>query len=153
MATEHFRAGVGIIVTRSDRTVLAIERPRQPGQWQLPQGGIEKGEDPETAALRELEEETGLQRRDVREITRHDDWLVYELPRALRSSRMGLGQTQKWFLYELASEDAVEKLKPNSEAKSFRWTSLDSLAEEVIEFRRPLYRKLANLFRRELSER
>ncbi|MCK6544517.1 RNA pyrophosphohydrolase [Myxococcota bacterium] len=153
MATEHFRAGVGIIVTRADGTVLAIERPRQPGQWQLPQGGIDKGEDAETAALRELEEETGLQRRDVREVTRHDDWLVYELPRELRSSRMGLGQTQKWFLFELVSERAVEKLKPNSEAKSFRWTNLDTLAEEVIAFRRPLYRKLAAIFRERLTRR
>ena len=69
MAKRHFRAGVVIVVRRDDGRVLAFERVDAPGQWQLPQGGVESREDPLDAAWRELAEETGLTSDDAELVT------------------------------------------------------------------------------------
>ena len=77
---QTFRANVGVVVADHAGRVLALSRAGRPGAWQLPQGGLDMGEEPEAAAWRELEEETGLDAEQVELVAEHPRWLTYELP-------------------------------------------------------------------------
>lgn len=146
MASQSFRANVGIVVARSDGQVLVLERLDKPGQWQLPQGGLDVGEEPLDAALRELREETGIPPERVRLLAEHPDWLAYELPPERRRTKTGRGQVQKWFLFRFLGEDDDIRLEPaageRGEFGAYRWVSLKTLLETVWEVRRPIYRAL-----------
>ena len=88
VGVQRFRAGVVIVVRHhDDDRVLAFERTDVPGAWQLPQGGIDKGEEPIDAARRELAEETGLGADDVELVGEYPEWVVYELPAELRAGQ------------------------------------------------------------------
>lgn len=146
MTSQTFRANVGIAVARADGLVLALERIDQPGRWQMPQGGLNVGEEPPAAALRELQEETGLRPEDVELVAEHPEWLAYELPPARRHAGRARGQVQKWFLYRLVSSDADIDLRPpkgeRQEFRAYRWVDLAELAETMWEVKRPIYRAL-----------
>lgn len=138
MASRHFRAGVVAVVERSNGEVLAFERADAPGSWQLPQGGIEVGEDPVDAAWRELKEETGLTDAHVDMVAEHPTWTVYEWPREVSAGRKGIGQAQRWFTFRV-KEDDVEPMPDGSEFVDWRWVSRDWLIEHVIRFRTDAY--------------
>lgn len=142
-----FRAGVGIAVFDAGGRVLALERSAVPGGWQLPQGGIEDDEEPVDALWRELREETGLTRDDVRVIAELPEWLGYELPAEYRSAKTGRGQVHKWFLLRASDDDIPVRTgtTPDSEFRAWRWIDLAELAEQTVAFRRPVYRRLAAL--------
>jgi putative (di)nucleoside polyphosphate hydrolase len=146
MSSQWFRANVGIVVARADGRVLIFERADKPGQWQLPQGGLDVGEEPRDAALRELQEETGISPEHVELIAEHPDWLAYELPPERRRRKTGRGQVQKWFLYRFLGTDAdIDPVPLPGERQEFsacRWMSLADLVEEVWEVRQPIYRAL-----------
>jgi putative (di)nucleoside polyphosphate hydrolase len=143
MRSQFFRANVGIVVARADGCVLAFERSDKPGQWQLPQGGLDEGEEPTEASLRELHEETGITPELVELLAEHPDWLAYELPPGRRRSKTGRGQVQKWFLYRFLGSDADIDLSPpkgeRQEFSAFRWVPLPDLLDEAWEVRRPIY--------------
>jgi len=142
-----FRAGVGIVVFDRQGRVLALERSAIPGAWQLPQGGIEGDEEPVDALWRELWEETGLTAADVQVVAELPEWLGYELPREYRSAKTGRGQVHKWFLLRASTDDVPVRTTAASEVefRSWRWTDLAELAENTVTFRRPVYRRLAEL--------
>ena len=137
MAKPHFRAGVVAVVRRSDGQVMAFERADSPGAWQLPQGGIESGESPEQAVWRELWEETGLTKRDVRLVEQPPHWTIYEWPPAMRTSDR-IGQAHRWFFFEPLDADIVPQ-PDGSEFTDWRWMSAPDLIECVVEFRRGPY--------------
>jgi putative (di)nucleoside polyphosphate hydrolase len=139
---ERFRAGVGLLVLNSAGLVLAIERTGNPGSWQFPQGGLHEGEEPIDGALRELNEETGLEPRHVTLLAEHPEWLAYELPAQYRTKKTGLGQVQKWFLFRFEATDADIQLPPGGEARAWAWRDPEELASSSTEFRRPTYRRL-----------
>ena len=145
MRSQYFRANVGIVIVNDDGHVLAFERVDTPGAWQLPQGGLDAREEPFDAAIRELSEETGLTRADVDYLSEYPEWLAYELPSAKRRRGLGRGQVQRWIIFRWTGDES--RLKPTEvdhpEFRDWRWTDLNELAETVIEFRRPIYRKLA----------
>ncbi len=123
--------------------------------WQLPQGGIDKGEDPYEAALRELYEETSI--RSVKKLGEIEDWLTYDIPgRIVGQAWRGKfrGQTQKWFAFAFTGhEGEIEILKPGgghhkAEFVAWRWESLERAPELVVPFKRPVYERVANEFRR-----
>jgi putative (di)nucleoside polyphosphate hydrolase len=143
--SQVFRANVGIIVLNHQGDVLALERADVPGAWQLPQGGLWVGEDPQRAALRELQEETGLPPEAVEFVAEYPEWLSYELPRDKRSAKTGRGQVQRWLLFKLKEESTQPSLPTNRDAefRSWRWAPLPAIADSAISFRKPIYERLA----------
>lgn len=140
MAKPHFRAGVIAVVRRSDGHVLAFERADLSGEWQLPQGGIESGESPEQAVWRELREETGLGRGQVRLVEEHSAWTIYEWPADMRGSQR-LGQAHRWFFFE-PLHDQLTPEPDGSEFTQWRWMEPAELIEAVVEFRKTPYRQV-----------
>lgn len=146
MPSAHFRAGVVIVVLHPDQhRVLAFERADSPGSWQLPQGGLKAGEDPEEGAWRELKEETGLGKDEVVTRNEHPEWLVYEWPPELQKVKSGqynrLGQVQKWFVFEAKEAD----LHPTPDGKEFvdwQWVEPEWLVDHVPDWRRGPYERV-----------
>jgi len=139
MPSSNFRAGVVAVVTDSRGHLLVFERSDVPGSWQLPQGGIDVGESPVSAAWRELGEETGLGADDVDLVGEHPDWTVYEFPAAVRGSGKRLGQAQRWFLFRARSDDVV----PTPDLVEFvawKWVEPAWLIDHVVAFRAGAYR-------------
>jgi putative (di)nucleoside polyphosphate hydrolase len=156
VTSQTFRANVGIAVARADGLVLALERIDQPDRWQMPQGGLNVGEEPVEASLRELQEETGLRPEHVELVAEHPRWLAYELPPARRRNERARGQVQRWFLYRfLGGDDAIDLTPPKGERqefKAFRWVGLADLAESMWEVKRPIYRALVDEWAERLAE-
>ncbi len=139
MASSNFRAGVVAVVTNSQGKLLAFERGDVPGAWQLPQGGIDVGEEPGVAAWRELGEETGLGPEDVELVAEHPDWVVYEFPDQIRSAGKRLGQAQRWYLFRVRSDDVIPT-PDEVEFVDWRWVEPSWLLDHVVEFRQAAYR-------------
>ena len=140
---QFFRANIGVIVIDDKGSVLSFRRKGRKGSWQFPQGGLDQGESILAAALRELSEETGLTSEDVEYVAEYPDWLYYELPKKLRNSKNGRGQIQKWLLFWLSDPKIVDLSKaPHKEFDKFRWTSISQVVEEVVYFRKPVYKVL-----------
>lgn len=119
--------------------------------WQMPQGGIDRGEEPREAALRELEEETGVAPSAVSLLAESDRWNDYELPDELRGAVWGgryRGQTQKWYAYRLAGgEEAVDiAAGENPEFRCWAWFRAGDLLERVAPFKREVYREVFEEF-------
>jgi putative (di)nucleoside polyphosphate hydrolase len=142
---EYFRAGVGAVIYRADGRVLAFERRKIRGAWQFPQGGLKKGETPEDALFREVEEETGLSRSRFGKVTEVPSWLGYELPADARRKKTGRGQVHKWFLLEFTGQEKDIRVQDSKEFVAWRWTSIDDVAEHVVAFRKPVYEHLAKI--------
>lgn len=152
---EFFRAGVGIVLRRrSTGEVLTFERVGLRGAWQYPQGGIEAGEAPLDAAWRELREEIGLSSTDVEFVSEHPRWTTYELPPEARSTKTGRGQTQRWFLFDVADDPPLALTAHSSpEFRSWRWVTPAAAAASAVGFRQPTYHELASWLGEEVDGR
>jgi putative (di)nucleoside polyphosphate hydrolase len=142
---EGFRANVGIIVANGRGELLWARRVGQDA-WQFPQGGINRGESPEQALYRELEEEIGLREHDVELLSCTRGWLRYRLPqRLLRkdSKPLCIGQKQKWFLLKMLSDNDLVSVdnghKP--EFDHWRWVSYWYPLAQVVPFKKEVYRR------------
>lgn len=148
---EGFRANVGIVVTNGKGQVLWARRFGSQNAWQFPQGGISDNETPLDAMYRELKEELGVVKSDVKILAETKDWLRYRLPpRFRRHDDMGhcIGQKQKWFLLQLISDDSAVKLDCSNhpEFDAWRWVSYWYPINRVIFFKRAVYRKVLKEF-------
>ncbi|TCZ53161.1 RNA pyrophosphohydrolase [Roseicella aquatilis] len=152
-----YRRCVGAVLFNKDGLVLVARRADlpnaegAPGGWQLPQGGIDRGEDPAVAVFRELEEEVGTAKAEI--IAEHPDWLRYDLPDALIGKALGgryRGQEQRWFALRFLGEDADIRLDldPHPEFDAWRWARLAELPGLAVGFKRPIYEVLARDFAR-----
>lgn len=145
-----YRPCVGVVLANPAGLVFAGERLDMPGAWQMPQGGIDAGEDPRTAALRELGEEVGLGPGDIRVEAEHPDWLAYDLPEALRGGAWKgrwRGQRQRWFLMRLTKpESAIRIDTPHPEFGRWQWMRARELAEGIVPFKRAIYEDVLNHF-------
>jgi len=138
-----YRPNVGIILVNRRNEVFWGKRIRE-HSWQFPQGGIKRGETPEQAMYRELNEETGLWPEHVRIIGRTRNWLRYDVPeRWVRREWRGhyRGQKQIWFLLRMIGHDSDVSLRASShpEFDAWRWNDYWVPLDTVIEFKRAVY--------------
>ncbi|TNF90392.1 MAG: RNA pyrophosphohydrolase [Gammaproteobacteria bacterium] len=141
--SQFFRASVGAVIVNARGQALAFERSGIPGAWQLPQGGLEAGEEPVEAVFREVFEETGIRQQELTLVRQHPDLLSYELPEEWRSEKTGRGQTQYWFLFRFNGDETRIELPENGEFSTWKWLPLAELAEMTATFRQAVYRRLA----------
>lgn len=142
----YFRAGVGAVIADGRGSVLAIERSDIRDAWQLVQGGLETGEAPIDAALREIGEETGIAPDKLRLLDEYPEPLVYELPPDARSARTGRGQVQYWFLFQFLGGDDDVRLPADGESRMWRWMPLATVLSGAVAFRRRVYEHLLERF-------
>ena len=150
---ERFRPNAGCIVLNNEGLIFYAERADIPGAWQLPQGGIDLGEEAETAAARELFEETGISAEQINLAGEYPDWLVYEVPSYTDMERdvvkgKYIGQAQRWFLYHFTDDEENIDLSRahDKEFTNWRWASPAEILESVVAFRRPLYAEMFRYF-------
>ena len=143
--SNGFRPNVGIIICNKLGQLLWAKRIKQDA-WQFPQGGIKEAETTEEALFRELSEEVGLCKDDVRILSQTSEWLKYRLPKPYIRQRKGrtcIGQKQKWFLLGLQTEegrvDLQNTLQP--EFDDWCWVNYWYPVNQVVDFKRSVYRK------------
>ena len=145
---DGFRPNVGIILLNQKSQVFWGKRIRT-HSWQFPQGGIDRGENPEQAMFRELHEEVGLHPHHVQVLARTRDWLRYEVPdRYIRRDARGhyKGQKQIWFLLQLIGHDWDLNLRATDhpEFDAWRWNDYWVPLDVVVEFKRGVYEMALN---------
>ena len=140
-ASLPYRPCVGVMLFDARGRVFVGRRIDTPDAWQMPQGGIDDGELPEAAALRELEEEVGTTKADIAAGT--EGWLTYDLPDALIGRVWGgrwRGQRQKWFACRFRGDDSDIRLDTeHPEFDAWRWVELDQLTTLIVPFKRAIY--------------
>ena len=136
-----YRPGVGLMLFDREGRVFVARRNDTPDAWQMPQGGIDEGEDPRAAALRELAEETGVTNAEI--VGESEDWIAYDLPEDLRKKVWKgryRGQRQKWYALRFHGTDAdVNIATAHPEFRHWRWSPVDTLVELAAPFKRELY--------------
>ncbi|MAP93454.1 MAG: RNA pyrophosphohydrolase [Ponticaulis sp.] len=146
-----YRPNVGIALFSKRGHVFLGRRinAHGPFQWQMPQGGIDRGESPSDAALREMEEEIGVSHKLVTVLAESENWLYYDFPTDLKSRLPGpyIGQRQKWFALRFNGSDSDVHLDLHTpEFDAWRWSELSSTPELIIHFKRPVYEAVVKEF-------
>ncbi len=144
-----YRPCVGIMLFNRDGHVFVGRRIDQSVEgWQMPQGGIDKGETPIEAAKRELQEEAGTDKAEI--IAEMDDWVTYDLPEHLIGVAFHgkyRGQRQKWFAMRFTGQDAdIDLTAHEPEFSAFQWVSLEALPDLIVPFKRQTYKAVIAAF-------
>lgn len=137
-----YRSCAGVVLIDSAGHVFAGRRIGQPDAWQMPQGGIEEGESPRQAALRELSEEIGAIKGDV--LAETSGWLTYDLPQELVGTALKgryRGQKQKWFAVRFTGVDSDIDVQgvAHPEFDSWAWMTASDLIGRIVPFKRDVY--------------
>lgn len=150
---EEYRACVGMIILNQNSQVFIAkrldgERAGWPNSWQFPQGGIDNNEDPQTAALRELKEETGICNVEI--LAETPNWLYYDIPNHIATRSWNgryKGQRQKWFLMKFTGSDAEINLKQHvQEFCAWEWISPHDIINRVVPFKIDVYKQVISYF-------
>ena len=148
------RNGVGIVVLNKNNKVFVAKRIDNPKNfWQMPQGGVDEGEDYLTAAYRELKEETSM--KDLELIKELDGMITYELPKHL----LGViwkgkyrGQKQKWFIMRfLGNDDDINLKTDKPEFLEWKWIDLDTITDVVVDFKLHVYKELKEKIKKNIN--
>ncbi|XP_051145863.1 nudix hydrolase 25 isoform X2 [Andrographis paniculata] len=149
-----YRPNVGLCLLNQDNMVFVASRLNVPGAWQMPQGSIEEGEDPRSAAVRELKDETGVVSAEI--IDEVPGWLTYEFPSAVKAKVNRLwrgewhGQATKWFLMRLGADEREINLanaETDREFSEWKWASPGEVIEQAVDYKRPMYEEVMAAFR------
>lgn len=152
MNDDHlYRRGVGVMLLNREGKVFVGARTDNPEDaWQMPQGGIDEEEEPWPAALRELEEETGISPELVELVAQCPECLRYDLPEEWRPRLWGgkwKGQAQHWFLLRFLGQDKdVNLATRHPEFRDWKWVEPAELPDLIVPFKRDLYRRLLSEF-------
>ena len=147
---DGFRANVAMVISNGRGQILLAKRVGQKA-WQFPQGGIDLGEKPEQAALRELYEEVGIDRSDVQEITSSEGWYKYDLPEASIQKyffkNKFKGQKQKWFMFKLLNDVSIDFTNDATpEFDDYKWASYWHPLHTIVDFKKDVYRSVLKEF-------
>lgn len=148
---EIYRPNVGLALFSKAGYVFLGRRINSRGafQWQMPQGGIDEGETPQDAAMRELEEEIGVPPKLTSILEETENWIYYDFPPDLKKRLGGpyVGQRQKWFALRFRGSDSDVRLDLHTpEFDAWRWAPLAATPPMVIPFKRPVYSAVAERF-------
>jgi putative (di)nucleoside polyphosphate hydrolase len=152
-ASLPYRPCVGIMMVNRDGRVFVGQRidSKEGDAWQMPQGGIDPGEEAEEAALRELGEETGVEPKHIQVLAHTKDELFYDLPPELAGRIWGgkyRGQRQVWFLARFLGEDSdIDIATAHPEFDRWRWADPDTLVDLIVPFKKKIYRAVVAEFR------
>lgn len=149
--TLPYRPAAAIMLLNADDKVFVAQRiDNALDAWQMPQGGLDPGEDPQAGALRELEEETGIGPHLVEILGRASEELLYDLPPELMGKIWGgkyRGQAQHWFVARFLGSDSdinLETAEP--EFRAWKWVEASELVDLIVPFKRELYGEVVSLF-------
>lgn len=146
-----YRPCVGVMLVNADGLIFTGQRiDSEIPAWQMPQGGIDKGENPKDAALRELWEETGVLAEHVTIEAQSADWLAYDLPHdivpRIWKGRFR-GQKQLWFLLRFTGDDSMVNIaSEHPEFSEWRWITPDEMIASIVPFKREIYSKVVAEF-------
>ncbi len=146
-----YRHGVGVMLLNADNLVWVGRRiDNRDEAWQMPQGGLDKGEEPWACALRELEEETGIAPRLVEKIADHPQQLKYDIPDAIATKLWKgkyKGQVQDWYLARFLGDDSdIDVDTRDPEFSHWQWVEPALLPELIVPFKRDMYRAILDGF-------
>ena len=148
-----YRSNVGIMLINDDGHVFVGQRlDNNQNAWQMPQGGIDGDEDPQSAAYRELLEETGIEQENVKFLAKSSKWLLYDLPEDLIPKLWDgkyRGQKQKWFLFKfLGTNRDINISTEHPEFSNWKWIPKENLLEEIVSFKKSVYESVLREFER-----
>lgn len=145
---KPYRLNAGIVVVNPQGQVLLCSRTDVTHcNWQFPQGGINQGEQPQVAALRELYEETGIT--SVTLLSAIPTPLCYDFPPSIAAHHPNRGQKQYWFLYAFTGNDAEINLNTNPneiEFNNYRWADINEAPKNIVDFKKEVYNKVVEYF-------
>ncbi len=146
-----YRSGVGIMLLNKEKKIFVGKRiDNHSDAWQMPQGGIDIGENEDKAMLRELKEETGINGSSVKLLSKSRSYYYYNLPYKLQKKFWGgkyLGQRQRWYLLEFIGDESVIDVKTEDpEFSEWKWISKEEITSAIVAFKRGLYEEVMKEF-------